>query len=103
LWYPSAVRHSHAEPGRQQHARDARQGTPGLCPGAAGDVDNALDLIDEQISQIERPGWEERRAYAEILQFTGWMLSIGGDLEGAQRDLLTSLDCARRQRAKSRE
>jgi tetratricopeptide (TPR) repeat protein len=41
-----------------------------------GDLDNALLLIDEQIVQIERPGWEERLSYAEILRLKGWMLSL---------------------------
>ena len=33
-----------------------------LAEGMAqlGDLDGALDLIDEIIAQIERPGWEER-------------------------------------------
>ena len=33
-----------------------------LAEGMAltGDLDNALQLIDEQIAQVERPGWEER-------------------------------------------
>jgi tetratricopeptide (TPR) repeat protein len=65
-----------------------------------GDLDNALQLIDEQIAQIERPGWEERLHYAEILRLKGWMLSLKGDLEGAERNFLTSLDWARRQQAK---
>jgi hypothetical protein len=30
-------------------------------------LDKALGLIDEQIIQIERPGWEEGLYYAEIL------------------------------------
>jgi hypothetical protein len=38
--------------------------------------DNALHLIDEIIAQVERPGWEERLHYAEILRLTGWMLSL---------------------------
>jgi hypothetical protein len=33
-----------------------------------GDLDGALHLIDEQIAQVERPGWEERIHYAEILR-----------------------------------
>ena len=33
-----------------------------------GDLDNAVHLIDKQIAQIERPGWEERLYYAEILR-----------------------------------
>ena len=68
-----------------------------------GDLDNALALIDEQIAQIERPGWEERLYYAEILRLKGWMLSLKNDLEGAERNFLASLDWARRQQAKSWE
>jgi class 3 adenylate cyclase/tetratricopeptide (TPR) repeat protein len=65
-----------------------------------GDLDNALHLLDAQIDQIERPGWEERLSYAEILRLKGWMLSLKGDLEGAERNFLASLDWARRQQAK---
>jgi class 3 adenylate cyclase/tetratricopeptide (TPR) repeat protein len=65
-----------------------------------GDLDNALQLVDELIDQIERPGWEERFFYAEILRLKGWMLSLKGDLEGAERNFLASLDWARRQQAK---
>ena len=76
-----------------------------LAEGMAltGDLDNALRLIDEQIAQIERPGWEERLYYAEILRLKGWMLSLKGDLEGAERNFLASLDWARRQQAKTWE
>jgi predicted ATPase len=65
-----------------------------------GDLDNALQLIDEAIAQIERPGWEERLAFAEVLRLKGWMLSLKGDPEGAERNFLASLDWARRQQAK---
>jgi predicted ATPase len=65
-----------------------------------GDLDNALQRLDETIAQIERPGWEERFLYAEILRLKGWMLSLKGDLEGAERNFLASLDWARRQQAK---
>jgi predicted ATPase len=65
-----------------------------------GDLDNAVHLIDKQIAQIERPGWEERLYYAEILRLKGWMLSLKGDREGAERNFLASLDWARRQQAK---
>lgn len=68
-----------------------------------GDIDNALDLLDEQIVQVERPGWEERAHYAEILRLKGWILSLKGDLEGAERNFLASLVWARLQRAKSWE
>jgi hypothetical protein len=65
-----------------------------------GDIDNALDLIDEIIAQIERPRWEERFHYAEILRLKGWMLSLKGDPEGAEWNFVASLDWARRQQAK---
>ena len=68
-----------------------------------GEVDNALQLIEGQIEQVERPGWEERVYYAEILRLKGWMLSLKGDLEGAEKSYLASLDCAREQQAKSWE
>jgi class 3 adenylate cyclase/DNA-binding winged helix-turn-helix (wHTH) protein/tetratricopeptide (TPR) repeat protein len=76
-----------------------------LAEGMAltSDLDNALHLIDEQIDQVERPGWEERYYYAEILRLKGWMLSLKGDLEGAERGFFASLDWARRQQAKSWE
>ncbi len=65
-----------------------------------GDVNNALRLIDEVVAQIERPGWEERLYYAEVLRLKGWMLSLKGDLECAEPNFLASLDWARRQQAK---
>jgi tetratricopeptide (TPR) repeat protein len=87
-------------------ARGGKGGSPTrkafLAEGMAlaGDLDNALQLLDEQIAQIERPGWEERLNYAEILRLKGWMLSLKGDLEGAELTFLASLDWARRQQAK---
>ncbi|MFN0314698.1 MAG: AAA family ATPase [Burkholderiales bacterium] len=76
-----------------------------LAEGMAmtGDLDKALHLINEQIEQVERPGWEERIHYAEILRLKGWMLSLEGDLEGAEQNFLASLDWARQQQAKSWE
>jgi class 3 adenylate cyclase/tetratricopeptide (TPR) repeat protein len=68
-----------------------------------GELDDALRLIDEQIEQVERPGWEERVHYAEILRLKGWMLSLKNDLEGAEKNYLASLDWAREQKAKSWE
>ena len=68
-----------------------------------GNLDNALQLIDEAITQVERPGWGERMYYAEILRLKGWMLALKGEHEGAERNFLASLDWARRQRAKSWE
>jgi predicted ATPase len=76
-----------------------------LAEGMAqlGDLDGALDLIGEIIAQIERPGWEERHYYAETLRIKGWVLSLKGDLGGAERNYLASLDRARQQQAKSWE
>ena len=67
----------------------------------SGNLDAALQLIDEQLAQIERPGWEERLYYAEVLRLKGWMLSLKGDFEGSERYYLASLDWAREQQARS--
>jgi hypothetical protein len=68
-----------------------------------GHVDSALDLIDEQIAWVERPGRERRLYYAEFLRLKGSMLSRMGDREGAERNYLASLAWAREQEAKSWE
>jgi class 3 adenylate cyclase len=76
-----------------------------LAEGLAlsGDLTGGLRLIEESLTQIARPGWEERWALAEILRLKGWMLSLQGDLGGAEQNYLASLDWARRQQAKSWE
>ena len=76
-----------------------------LAEGMAmsGNVDAALQVINEQIEQVERPGWEERVRYAEILRLKGWMLTLKDDLAGAEKNYLASLDWAREQKAKSWE
>jgi predicted ATPase len=76
-----------------------------LAEGMAqhGELSGALDLIDEVIAQVERPGWEERCHYAEILRIKGWLLARKGDPEGAERAYNASLDWARQQQAKSWE
>ena len=72
-------------------AGGGRQGCPSmksvLAEGMAqrGDLAGALDLLDEAIAQVERPGWEERYYYSEILRIRGWMLALRGDLEEAER------------------
>jgi predicted ATPase len=71
--------------------------------GQRGNLAGALDLVDEVIAQIERPGWEERYYYAEALRIKGWLLSLKGDPAGAERSYLASLDWARTQQAKSWE
>jgi tetratricopeptide (TPR) repeat protein len=74
-----------------------------LAMATLGELDDSLQLIDEQIAQVERPGWEERVHYAEILRLKGWMLTLKNDLEGAEKNYLDSLDWAREQKARSWE
>ena len=76
-----------------------------LAEGMAhlGNLEGALHLIDEIIAQVERPGWGERHYYAETLRIKGWVLSLKGDVQGAERSYLASLDLARHQEAKSWE
>jgi hypothetical protein len=76
-----------------------------LAEGRAqlGDLAGALELIDQVIAQIERPGWEERHYYSEALRIKGWLLSLKGDPAGAEGAYIASLDWARRQQAKSWE
>jgi len=68
-----------------------------------GDVDAALAIVEEMIEQIERPGWQERLYYPEILRIKGWMLIKKGSAQGAEACYLTSLEWARKQQAKSWE
>jgi predicted ATPase len=76
-----------------------------LAEGTAllGNLPGALDLINQAIAQIERPGWGERWYYAEILRINGWLLWLKGDSEAAERAYIASLDWARQQQAKSWE
>jgi predicted ATPase len=76
-----------------------------LAEGRAqlGDLEGALDLIDNVIAQVERPGWEERYYYAETLRIKGWMLALKGDSAAAERAYSASLDWAGQQHAKSWE
>jgi predicted ATPase len=76
-----------------------------LAEGIAqrGELDSALDLIDEVIAQVERPSWEERHYYAETLRIKGLLLALKGDPGEAERSYIASLDWARQQQAKSWE
>ena len=69
----------------------------------SGDIKGGLQLIEDSLTQITRPGWEPRCYLAEILRLKGWMLTLQGDLEGAEQNYLASLDWARQQQAKSWE
>jgi hypothetical protein len=88
-------------------AGGGRQGVPStksvLAEGMAqrSDLAGALVLIDEAIAQVERAGWEERCHYAEILRIRGRLLALKGDLAGAERAYIASLDWARTQQPKS--
>ncbi len=63
----------------------------------AGDLAEAMRLIDECIEQIERPAYQERIWLAEVLRIKGWlMMRLGRDLE-AEQHLRAAIDCARRQ------
>lgn len=68
-----------------------------------GDLDAALETIDEALDQIERPGWQERSHFAEVLRLKGWMLMKLGRDQEAEPLLHASIDWARLQQAKSWE
>jgi predicted ATPase len=68
-----------------------------------GDLDEALQLIDECLEQIERPAWQEREWLPEVLRLKGWILMRQGRDEEAEAQLRASVDCARLQEAKSWE
>jgi predicted ATPase len=69
----------------------------------SGALEAALATIDRALEQIERPGWEERCHLAEVLRIKGWILSLRGDVDGAQDCYLKSLAWACEQQAKSWE
>ena len=69
----------------------------------SGDIEGGLSLIEESLSQIARPGWEERSHLAEVLRLKGWMLQEQGKLAAAEENYLASLDVGREQQAKSWE
>jgi len=68
-----------------------------------GDVDGGLALIEEALAQIERTGWNERVWLPEVLRLKGWMLMQAARSADAERELRASIECARRQKAKSWE
>lgn len=76
-----------------------------LAEGLAlsGDLEGGLSLIEESLTQITRPGWEERSHLAEVLRLKGWMLQQQGKLDVVEENYLASLEVAREQQAKSWE
>ena len=76
-----------------------------LAEGLAlsGDIESGLNFIEASLTQIARPGWEERAHLAEVLRLKGWMLQRQGKFTAAEENYLASLDVAREQQAKSWE
>jgi predicted ATPase len=70
---------------------------------AASDTDAALAAIGEAQEQAERPGWEERAHYPEILRVKGSILQQQGMHDAAAAALSASLDTARACNMKSWE
>jgi tetratricopeptide (TPR) repeat protein len=68
-----------------------------------GDLAAALELIEECIEQIERPGFQERIWLAEILRIEGWILQRQGRHEEAETQLRAAIACAQEQGTKSWE
>ena len=68
-----------------------------------GDLETGLRLLDECLDQIERPGWHERVWLAEVLRLKGWVLMRQGRRTEAEAQLRASIECARRQQARSWE
>ncbi|MGC2076361.1 MAG: hypothetical protein WA728_10090, partial [Xanthobacteraceae bacterium] len=68
-----------------------------------GNTEGGLRLLDECLDQIERPGWHERVWLAEILRLKGWVLMRQGRRPEAETQLRASIECARRQQARSWE
>ena len=89
------------EAGGDRVANTYWKSVPAEGMAQVGNLSGALQLIDEAIAQVERPGWEERHYYAEALRIKGWLISLKGDFESAERCYIASLDWARTQQAKS--
>jgi hypothetical protein len=58
-----------------------------LAEGLAlsGDLAGGLSLIEDSLTQIARPGWEERLYLAEVLRLKGRILVLQGNLAGAEQ------------------
>src|SRR5262249_414669 len=68
-----------------------------------GDLDAALQMIDESLDEVQRPGCRQLVDFAEFLRLKGWILNRQGRAEEAETQLRASIDCARQQQAKSWE
>jgi class 3 adenylate cyclase/tetratricopeptide (TPR) repeat protein len=68
-----------------------------------GNVGEALGLIEDCLTQIERPGWEERVWLSEVLRLKGSMLERQGKRNEAEQILRSAIQVAREQQARSWE
>jgi class 3 adenylate cyclase/tetratricopeptide (TPR) repeat protein len=66
---------------------------------ATGDLTGALEIIDEVLDQVSRPGWDERSYLAEVLRVRGEILQGGGDVESAEREYRAAIAVAQEQSA----
>jgi predicted ATPase len=69
--------------------------------GKLGQTEEGLSTLEEALLETHRHGW--RFCEAELYRLKGWMLSLKGDLAGAEQNYRASLDWARQQQAKSWE
>jgi class 3 adenylate cyclase/tetratricopeptide (TPR) repeat protein len=67
----------------------------------AGDPAAGLRCVEESLAQVERQ--DERVHLAEILRLQGWILSVQGRTDDAQRSLCAALEVARAQGTRSWE
>jgi len=76
-----------------------------LAEGVArtGAIEEGLNLVQEALAQIERPGWEERACLAEVLRVKGWLLQQKSEFGEAEYSLRAAIDVARGQQAKAWE
>lgn len=68
-----------------------------------GELARALDVLEEALQQVERPGYREGAHLAEILRLKGEYLLGVQDAEAGASCLLRALSKARQQKAKSWE
>ena len=87
--------------------RQSQSSVPEICACRSairqGEFETGLRLLDECLDQIERPGWQERVWLAEVLRLKGWVLMRQGRRTEAEALLRESVECARRQQARSWE
>lgn len=68
-----------------------------------GKIESAFDLLSEALDQIERPGWREVCAHAEVLRVKACAHACAGQADIAESVFVDALQVARRQAAKSWE